>query len=325
MDNKPTDSQKKEETPVKENTDVINFSTQPQSVVAFTPEGNKLPILPMRLQIALMIFSLAGGAAVLILPAIAHVFGGDQPNLIQVSITGIVLIALTSILLNYSAKVIGLGSAWVSLALIYNALIIIIKFILSPSSLYSQTIVQSEALSITHFDPNNISSYGFIAAGVAGLYIGVFAAIYSVYRRKVNRALDSDNKASENKTNPKNVLIIVIVSVLGLIASIISGTYVWLIIAPLIFLSGPLSYLNNVFSSLAGFLIMLAIGVGIITVGAAFKQAKNTSIEMRDGTIIASFFLLGLYLIIIYHILWIIYMIVMMSLWPFKTIAPSGK
>ena len=316
---------RKEETPVKENTDVIDFSTQPQSIVDFTPEGNKSPILPMRLQIALTIFSLAGGAAVFILPTIAHVFGGNQPNLIQLSITGIALIALTSVLLNYSAEVIGLGRSWVVLALIYNALIIIIKFILSPNSLYSQTIVQSEALSVTHFDPNNYTSYGFIATGVAGLYIGVFAAIYFMYKRKVNRELDTDNEASKPKIKEKNVWIIVIVSVLGLIASIISGAYVALIVVPLILLDGPLSYLNNVLLSYAGLLIMPAIGVGIFTVAAAFKQAKNTSIEMRDGTIIASFFLLGLYLIIIYHILWIIYMIVMMSMWPFKTIAPSGK
>jgi hypothetical protein len=150
-----------------------------------TPTARK-PKIPQKLPVALLIFTLASAAAVALLPHIAQAFGnGDQPSLLQLALTGLVMIGLTTVLLGYASKIVGLSRAWLILALTYNAMIILVKFVLSPASLYSQTIT----LGIGSFDPNNSSGFILVELIVMLLYLIVFKVIQSIYERKVSRGL----------------------------------------------------------------------------------------------------------------------------------------
>ena len=179
-------------------------------------QGSKKQKLSGTLKTALAIFSLAGAVTVFILPHIAALSGqGPVPNFYQLALTGIVLILLTSLLLGLAAKKLGFNYAWFLLALGYNALIIVIKFILSPQSLYGQTIELSNFG--VSFDPNNGMGYLFVGVAVSLIYIAVLGIIYAVFKKIF--AARMGNLKSFWKPRKKTVIVLAIIGVLaGIVA-----------------------------------------------------------------------------------------------------------
>jgi|GEM_PF-1271457 len=290
-------------------------------------QGSKKQKLSGTLKTALAIFSLAGAVTVFILPHIAALSGqGPVPNFYQLALTGIVLILLTSLLLGLAAKKLGFNYAWFLLALGYNALIIVIKFILSPQSLYGQTIELSNFG--VSFDPNNGMGYLFVGVAVSLIYIAVLGIIYAVFKKIF--AARMGNLKSFWKPRKKTVIVLAII---GGVIALVALTASSLLLIPMIFIylfaGSPIFYLQYFFAgstlSELGFLLLPAIVSAILFGIGAFSQTYVKAVKLRDGTILASFFWLALSLILAYHALWIVYMGVMASIWPFRTISPSGK
>jgi hypothetical protein len=290
-------------------------------------QGPKKQKLPGTLKTALAIFSLAGAIAVFILPRVAASFGEKPvPTFYQLALTGIALILLTSLLLGLAAKKLGFNRAWFLLALGYNTLIIIIKFILSPQSIYGQTIELSNFGS--SFDPNSSGGYLFVGAGVSLVYLAVLGIIYNVFKKIFAAKIGM----AKSFWKPKKKTVIILAIIGGVIALMALTAASWLLI-PMLFLylfaGSPILYLGyffagNIFSEL-GFLILPIIVLAIIFAIGAFSQTCVQAVKLRDSTILASFFWLALSLILAYHALWIVYMGVLASIWPFRTISPSGK
>lgn len=291
-----------------------SVQTPAGGISASAGSGSVKPKLPAKLSAALIIFSLAGGVAAAVLPFVAKGFGnGDQPTVPQLAITGVVMIIFTTILLSYVARTIGLGKAWLLMAILYNSAIAIIKFVISPSALYGQVyIAGSEPFS-------SVSPLGNILTGVVVvlLYVLAFKLIYAASRKRLQRNLSSQGNDDQPKPKLQDLGFKI---ALGIAVAVGTGFCV-LFILP--FFSGA-SYLVPVFIG-GGSLLIGALMLALFGAIGAFERVTATAIELRDGSILATFFWLGLSLILIYHALWIIYMTVMVSIWPFKIIAPSGK
>jgi hypothetical protein len=105
---------------------------------------------------------------------------------------------------------------------------------------------------------------------------------------------------------------------------VITGGGAGILILPVLFTLFSLSYLTYIFAGM-GLALIVAIVAGVLLAISAFGRATDTAVDLQDATVLATFFWLGLSLILIYHVLWVIYMTVMLSIWPFKTISPSGK
>ena len=274
--------------------------------------------LPDEIKVALGIFTLVGGVAVFLLPYVSRMFGaGDQPSVIQLALTGLALIALTAPLLNYAAKSLGFSRAWFALAFIYNSLIIIIKFVMSPWSLYGTTI----QLGLGGFNPNNLSGLILPVLGVLAIYMAIFSIIYVIYRRKTKATVvpaSSGDTVSVESHPYKLGMKILLVGIL-LVGGYATGT----LFIPLFLGLPALTYLSYVFTGGVLIVLLCAVGVTIFTAIKTFDIASETAINMKNATMLASFFWLGLSMILIYHVLWVIYMAVMASIWPFKTIAPG--
>jgi len=123
---------------------------------------------------ALAAVALAGLAAVLLLPEVASALprGGDpEPNATQLAVTSAVLVALTAAYLCAAAASAGLGTVWLAWAFAYNAVIIVVKFILSPASFRRN----SQA---------GLAEYLGVGVTVMLLYIAAVIAIFLMARRQ---------------------------------------------------------------------------------------------------------------------------------------------
>jgi hypothetical protein len=271
----------------------------------------RAPRLPQPLQIGLLIFILAGGAAAVFVPQLAdRLLDTFEPNFVQLLATGAILIVLTGVLLSYASRALGLSKAWWVMALLYNSLVIVAKFILAPASLYDQTFEAGFYV----LDPNNAGVYAAVAVGVAAIYGLAAFLIYRVYRQKVKSALPSDPTPPETPAAHRRRLIIaVLLAAVLLGAGYASGL---LMGRPLIVSIGTLQYLQYAFSGV-GLLIILSSVAAIFAGMRAFAIAADTAISARNPTLLSTFFWFGLYLILIYHALWVVYMTTLISLWPF--------
>ena len=52
----------------------------------------------------------------------------------------------------------------------------------------------------------------------------------------------------------------------------------------------------------------------------AFAQASDRARIVGDAALFASFFWFGLYFLALYHVLWVVYVLVLTSIWPLKVV-----
>lgn len=73
-----------------------------------------------------------------------------------------------------------------------------------------------------------------------------------------------------------------------------------------------------------GLAILVAL-LALATGAWSFGEAARTSVSVRDTAIVTAVAWLALSLLLVYHVVWVVFMSVLVSLWPLKTVAPSGK
>jgi hypothetical protein len=82
-------------------------------------------------------------------------------------------------------------------------------------------------------------------------------------------------------------------------------------------------YLAFVFSSALSLLIALALAGATALAALAFEAASERAAIVGDATLFMSFFWLGLYFLALYHVLWVVYVLVLTSIWPLKVVTPK--
>jgi hypothetical protein len=274
-----------------------------------------------RLCLAVGLLAAASLGTVELAPALASRTGMSRPGYALVVITGLMLVVLTAAFLGYAGRLMGLGRAWLILTVIYNGLILTIKFILSPISLYQTTftVCQPRAQgcnlfgSLTNPDVRNPNFLGSTAVFVFLLYalalLVIFMILRSVTRRRIGVRLDRTSVSTAIV-----ILCLLIVAVpLGFGLLVLSSFFNF--------------YLSPVFTLSGGILILLLLGALLSAVGA-FNQASRQAVTMRSMAVLTAFFWVALSLLVFYHVLWVIYVAVLITIWPLKVFVPlptNGK
>jgi hypothetical protein len=286
-------------------------------------DKQRFTYLKKKLALPFILFSLASYAVVEMMPLfLTHATHPEQPPLWQMSIVGVIIIVFSALFLAYAAKIIGLARGWLVLGVLFSSLIVIVKFILVPQSLYSQTFDLGNLFS--YFDPNNPDSYTFIALSLFASYILILWFAYRHYHGKVTTALDKNSPAIQSSSFGKVTAIIALV-IIALIVLLVASGGAALLVFPLIIGGSPtLGYLNYAVSG-GGIPLIVATVLAILLSVKYLQHSSNVAIQAKDGTILAITFWICFSLLLVYHILWVIYMTVMLTIWPFKTISPSGK
>jgi hypothetical protein len=84
-----------------------------------------------------------------------------------------------------------------------------------------------------------------------------------------------------------------------------------------------IQYLHYVFSSGVALAIVLLLATASVLAGLAFRSVGERAELVGNASVMVSFFWLGLYFLALYHILWLIYALVLFSLWPLKVVIPK--
>jgi MFS family permease len=266
------------------------------------------------LMVALVLFGLAGSAVMVTAPGL---FAGPvRPEFTVFLVAGVAAIVLTAGFFGYIYRLgMGFGRTVLVLAAGYNALIAAVKLGLAPAALYQAN--REQAFDAAFGDPNELWFYLGVGSGVLLLYVLVFGVMYSVFRRRFRRrALPSEPPPEQSGRWSNRTIVVGVVVLVAFAAS-----FLW--IMPLVYVGFPtFSYLFYTFSTF-GAAIALALVLAAVLAYRSFDEVEKRAVRLGDATLLASFFWLGLALILLYHVMWVVFLLTLVSIWPFQTYTPK--
>jgi hypothetical protein len=239
--------------------------------------------------------------------------GGARPALQTLLLTGGLLAAVTAPVLYLAVRrPLGLGVLTALCMVVYNLLVIGVKFVLAPYGLYQVNQVKT----LTGLTNVSDTFGAVLTAGlVFVLYLAVYLLLYRIARSRVAALLrrDKDGQAKGGKAA------VVVMTLLLVTALAVSGGGVIVLVGA----AGAAQYLGFVFSSAVAGLIALALVVAIALASQVFTSAAERARAAGNVAVLVSFFWLGLYFLALYHVLWVVYILVVTSVWPLKVVVPK--
>ena len=266
------------------------------------------------LAVTLALFGLAGSVVVITVPRLF--IRPERPGFAVFLLTGLTAVVLTAGLFGYIYRLgMGFGRSVLVLAAGYNALIAAVKLGLAPAALYQAN--REQAFDAALADPNRVWFYLGVGSGVLLLYLLVFGVMYGVFRRRFRRRSLPSESPPEQRGRWSNRTIVIGVVVLVAIAA----SFLW--IMPVVYVGFPtFSYLFYIFSTF-GAAITLALILAAVLAYKSFDEVEKRALRLGDATLLASFFWLGLALIVLYHVMWVVFLLTLVSIWPFQTYTPK--
>ncbi|MBW8741370.1 MAG: hypothetical protein JF623_01785 [Acidobacteria bacterium] len=99
-----------------------------------------------------------------------------------------------------------------------------------------------------------------------------------------------------------------------------SGGAILILLLPVF---GGLDYLDFVFSSSVSLLVALALAAATALAALTLDATARRAHVLGDATLYMSVFWVGLYFLALYHVLWVVYVLVLTSIWPLKVVTPK--
>jgi hypothetical protein len=262
-------------------------------------------------------WAILAGATALALVAMALFprSGADAPPLASLALIGAVVAAVTTaafvVIVRRDLALPARAVVPFALALV---LIAAVKFVLAPLGLYEVNALRAlDDYFGTVGDPAG-------AAVTAGAVLGLYAVAYwLVYRLSGAgaRAPLRPPRAEPRRRRIGGGTVVAGVVAVGLLA--VSG--IWLL--ALAILTAPGQYLEFVFGSGVGVVVLVLLAAAAALIGWWFRTLTiDRGFVVDVGTVVALFWL-GLGFLALYHALWIVYVVVLASIWPLRTVVPK--
>lgn len=301
-----------------------------------TVGGKSFPTLAL----AVVLFGLAGAAVAVMVPLQFDPAPSRPPFAVFLTV-GVTTVLLTAGLFALVSRLgMGFGKTALSLAAGYNILIATVKLGLAPAAMYEAN--QEQPFDAGFTDPNSPLFYAGVGVAVLTLYLGVFCTMYVIFRRRFRRRSSEAQAAgtphsaptadasttetmqshTDTQDEPRMGGRVALVLVLAImLAVILAGLGLWWV--PVFFIGFPaMAYLSYVFTSF-GAAIVVALALAAVLAWMTFDRVEQQAYRLGDATLLASFFWLGLALILLYHAMWVILLLTLVSIWPFTTYTPK--
>ncbi len=268
--------------------------------------------LPSSLALKLLVATALSLAVVFVAPHTVST-DGDVPPVGMLLVTAVVVGTICATLLFWGLRAdLGLPLKVAVYAVAFNVLVIVVKLALAPHGFYE---VNQRRTLDGWFAIDN-AFMAFVAAGfVFVLYLGAYAVLYYSFRGK----LGSIAPASEFSGLVKGRTLVTTVVVLSVLL-VASGGALLLVLVPL---AAGLEYVDFVFSSTLSLMIAVVLGCATALAAAAFNSTADRARVVGDASVFVTFFWVGLYFLALYHVLWVVYVLVLTSLWPLKVVTPK--
>ena len=250
-------------------------------------------------------------AVVVIVPRTVSSTGSIPPvGMMLVTATSVAAICGTLLFWGLRADL-GLPATVAVYAVVFNVLVVFVKLVLGPRGYYevNQTKDLDSTFAISH------TTMAFLAAIlIFVLYAAAYLVLYRVFRRKVAH-LSPDDRVAIRFSGRKFVVAVVVLTAL----IVASGGALLLVLLPLV---AGLDYLDFVFSSSLSLLIAV-LACATAFAATTFNSAAERARVLGDASVFVSFFWVGLYFLALYHVLWVIYVLVLTAIWPLKVVTPK--
>lgn len=305
------------------------------SIPSATPSADSLPEKPVANRLGLLrwlvvvVFLLGAYAAVsqlpeLFAPAQAPV-PGTPPSAAMLLAVGLAVTVLSA-----GIVYLALGTSRsfpklvIALFMAYNALIVLVKFVLGPQSVWRDSYIASFYRGEAPTPAQVQAAAGSSATGTAIwngiglflLYAGAFTLLFLSYRLRTRLLLERLGRA----TRMRRFLALPLAAVFIFAGSLI---FVGVFVVPMM-TNDP--YIRDVLSSGTGLLAAAMLAAAIAAATGAFQLAGARAVLIRDAGTLTALFWLGLAMLAVYHVLWVVYILTLLAMWPVKaTILYHGK
>jgi hypothetical protein len=234
--------------------------------------------------------------------------GGDTPPVGTLLLTASLIGLVTTVLLYFVlTRDIGLPATVAIFAVCWNLLVIAVKFVLGPLGYYevNQEVVLEDFLSLAD------QQGAFLAAAFV---LPLYAAGYWILFRIIGR---SDLGVRLRVPRPGAGAAVSAVAVV--IAAAAGG--VVLLIPLVLFASSGLEYLSFVFTSGVALLVGLLLALAAVFAGLSFRTAAQRATLVGNVALLSGLLWVGLAFLALYHAVWVVYVLVLTSIWPLKTVS----
>jgi hypothetical protein len=239
---------------------------------------------------------------------------GSTPPTTELVVSASLIAALTMAALVLVLRFdLGLPATAVLYTVAFNVLIVIVKFVWGPAGLYEVNIEVGRDLSSELGDPYQASIAAFI---VFALYVAVYFAIYRFTKRRLERDLDT----STTRPVGGSWLLMLVVIVVFFMAT---GGGLVVLALPLFFGAGGIEYIQFVFSSAFSLAIAFALVAATSLAALAFHDVGERARVVGDAGLLVAFFWVGLAFLVVYHVVWVIYIVALTALWPLRVVVPK--
>jgi hypothetical protein len=189
----------------------------------------------------------------------------------------------------------------------FNVLVIVVKLVLAPHGYY-------QVNQLKDLDTPIDNSFAAVLAAVFVflLYLAAYVVLYRLFRGRIHHLAGTD--PVPRWFGSRRFVIGVVVAVLLVVGS---GGALLIVLLPFF---GGLEYLDFIFTSTVSGLIALALAGATSLAALAFDASSQRARVVGDATLFMSFFWVGLYFLALYHVLWVVYVLVLTSIWPLKVV-----
>ena len=193
----------------------------------------------------------------------------------------------------------------------FNVLVVVVKLVLAPRGFYE--VNQRRTLN-GWVSLDNAPMAVLAAALVFALYLAAYLLLYRFFRARIAHLGERDPLP---RIFSKRALVVVLVVALVLVSG---GAALLLVLIPL---AAGFEYLGFVFSSALSLLIAVTLAGATALAALAFDRTSDRARVVGDATLFMSFFWVGLYFLALYHVLWVVCVLVLTSIWPLKVVTPK--
>ena len=238
--------------------------------------------------------------------------GGSTPPADTLLLSAVLIgLATTAALYAILRFDLGVPTAACLFAVGYNLLVVLVKFVLAPKGYYD--VNQNVALNGPTLDEPFIAVT--VAVTVFLLYGGAYYVIYRLVRGQIEHLLELDEPRRGHRL--RNTVL----AILGGALLLSGGSAALVLLLPLVLAGSSLEYLGFVFQSGVALLVAAALAGAVSLAVLAFRSVTERAQALGDASMVVSFFWVGLAFLALYHALWVVYILVLTSIWPLKVVS----